>query len=31
MVLIRPDHLVAWRGGEGVDAGAVMRRALGWG
>ena len=31
MALIRPDHIVAWRGGEGVDAGAVMRRALGWG
>jgi len=31
MVLIRPDHIVAWRGSAGVDPRTVMRTALGWG
>jgi 2-polyprenyl-6-methoxyphenol hydroxylase-like FAD-dependent oxidoreductase len=31
LVLIRPDHIVAWRGSSDADAAQVMRQALGWG
>jgi 2-polyprenyl-6-methoxyphenol hydroxylase-like FAD-dependent oxidoreductase len=31
LVLIRPDHIVAWRGSSDVDAARVMRQVLGWG
>lgn len=31
LALIRPDQVVAWRGGAGADAGAVLRRAAGFG
>ena len=31
LVLIRPDHIVAWRGTSDGDATRVMRQALGWG
>jgi 2-polyprenyl-6-methoxyphenol hydroxylase-like FAD-dependent oxidoreductase len=31
LALIRPDHHVAWRGGSGADADAVLRMASGWG
>ncbi len=30
LVLIRPDHIVAWRGGSDASASAVMDRVLGW-
>ena len=30
LVLIRPDHVVAWRGHTAVDAQAVMDQVLGW-
>jgi hypothetical protein len=31
LVLIRPDHIVAWRGTSDGDAAQVMRQVLGWG
>ena len=31
LILIRPDHIVAWRGSSDADASQVMRQALGWG
>jgi len=31
LALIRPDHIVAWRGTSDGDATRVMRQALGWG
>jgi 2-polyprenyl-6-methoxyphenol hydroxylase-like FAD-dependent oxidoreductase len=31
LILIRPDHIVAWRGTSDVHAPQVMRQALGWG
>ncbi len=31
LVLIRPDHIVAWRGSSDADAAQVMRQVLGWG
>ena len=31
LALIRPDHIVAWRGTSDADASRVMRQALGWG
>jgi hypothetical protein len=31
LALIRPDHIVAWRGSSDADAAQVMRQALGWG
>jgi 2-polyprenyl-6-methoxyphenol hydroxylase-like FAD-dependent oxidoreductase len=31
LVLIRPDHIVAWRGASDGDAAQVMRQVLGWG
>jgi len=31
LVLIRPDHIVAWRGSSDADAAQVMRQSLGWG
>ena len=31
LVLIRPDHIVAWRGTSDADASRVMHQALGWG
>jgi 2-polyprenyl-6-methoxyphenol hydroxylase-like FAD-dependent oxidoreductase len=30
LALIRPDHIVAWRGTPGSDAQAIMRTVLGW-
>jgi hypothetical protein len=30
LALIRPDHIVAWRGQRADDAHAVMDQALGW-
>jgi hypothetical protein len=29
LALIRPDHIVAWRGAHGRDAAAVLARATG--
>jgi len=31
LVLIRPDHIVAWRGTSDADASQVMRQVLAWG
>ena len=31
LILIRPDHIVAWRGASDADASRVMRQVLGWG
>jgi 2-polyprenyl-6-methoxyphenol hydroxylase-like FAD-dependent oxidoreductase len=31
LALIRPDQIVAWRGGAGADASAVLKRAAGFG
>lgn len=31
LILIRPDHIVAWRGASDAHAPQVMRQALGWG
>lgn len=30
LALVRPDQIVAWRGGAGADGGAVMRQAAGF-
>ena len=30
LILIRPDHIVAWRGTSDADASRVMRQVLGW-
>jgi 2-polyprenyl-6-methoxyphenol hydroxylase-like FAD-dependent oxidoreductase len=31
LILIRPDHIVAWRGTSDADAPQVMQQVLGWG